>query len=385
MPSRYTQYGGAAGADHALREMVAERIATQMQQHEIERQRQGDARAERQLRVSEDTAKFNREAQQEQSDQVAAQRRQTVAHTLASDLAPEDALDPQQVATLRAGNLGSNVEHQPMTLPSRAITGYATTPERGKPSTGFLRTVQQPGQGERDVYRGTPTQRHTQEQQRQLQQWISQLPADSPQRMALEYQAMTGNNPPAALFPRAPTAPTARYSAHPMFDETGNQTGIGAFNNITGDMRPVNSGGGFLRSPGGGASSRQLPGRVENFLMQLRSKHPRYDEAMAELAPILANAQGETFSHLAAATALRQLYAQPAGNDPSSGLDVASILGTGGRSSGSGPSRPTTPSSAPASTGGRVTRAELRAVAQQLGISEQDASQQARARGLAVE
>lgn len=379
MPSKYTQYGGAAGADLALREMVAERLARQMQEREVQRQLQADNRAERQLRLSEETTRQNSQSLREQREMLADQRRQNTAHTLAGDLAIGDVLDPQQAATLRSGNLGSNVEHQPTTLPSRETAGFVTTSGSGKPSGGFLRTAQHQGQAERDVYRGTSAQRRTQDQQRQLQQWINRLPANSPERLSLEYQLMTGQNPPAALIPREPTA---RYSAHPMFDETGSQTGIGAFNNITGEMRPAN-GGGFLRMPGGG-SSRQLPARVENYLMQLRHKHPRHEDAIAELTSVLGNAPNETFSRVAAANALRQLYAEPTGNDALSGLDIGSILNSGEgaavtpRSDAASMGQPRPPA------GGSMTRAELRAVAQQLGINEQQAEQQARARGLSV-
>jgi len=200
------------------------------------------------------------------------------------------------------------------------------------------------------------------------------LPPNSPERRTLEYQMRTGNNPPAGFIDREPTD---RYSAHPMFDESGQQTGVGAFNSATGEFKPVRAGG-FLRAPSAsGGSSSRLPSRVEGFLFQLRNKHPRYEDALSELTSILANAPGETFSKVAASNALRQLYAQPTGgNDALSGIDVGSILNP----SSSQGARP----QAQAPSGGSMTRAELRAVAQQLGISEGEAEQEARARGMQV-
>jgi hypothetical protein len=367
MASRYAQFGGVAGAEGALRQIVAERIEAQMRQAQLERQAAADARAERQLRLSEDTARANREA-------VEDQRRQDAGRTVAGSLAIGDVLDPQQVATLRVGNLGGHVEHQSETLASRAMGGFGTTPSTKTPSQGMLRMVSNPRQAARDVYRGTPAQRRTHEQQRGLEHWIAGLPPNSPERRALEYQLRTGNNPPAGFLDREPAD---RYSAHPMFDENGDQIGVGAFNSTTGEFKPTKAGG-FLRSSRPTPStSRQLPERVEGFLMQLRSKHPRYDDALAELSGVLANAHGETFSKVAASNALRQLYAQPTGaRDAMAGIDVGSILNPT-------PSRSAQPH-APAGTGGAMTRAELRAVAQQLGISEGEAEQQARARGLQV-
>lgn len=375
MPSRFTQYGAAAGAEDALRQMVAERIQAQMQEAELERQRQADHRAERQLRVTEESSQANRDSLAEQRDALAEQRRQNAAHTLTGDLVIGDTLDPQQVATLRAGNLGSNIDSQPETLASRSMTGFGSMPGTKSPPVGFLRTVANPREAPREVYRGTPAQRRTQDQQKGLEQWIHGLPPNSPERRVLEYQLRTGNNPPAGFLEREPAD---RYSAHPMFDENGDQIGVGAFNSTTGEFKPTKAGG-FLRAPRQTTgTSRQLPDRVEGFLLQLRSKHPRYDDALAELSGVLANAHGETFSKVAASNALRQLYAQPTGsnNDALAGVDVGAILNPR--------AAPDTQPQAPAGTGGAVTRAELRAVAKQLGISESAAEQQARARGMQV-
>ena len=132
---------GVGGGRDELHRLVAERYAQQMQQAQLERQLQGDARAERQLRLSEETTRQNSESLREQREMLADQRRQNMAHVMAGDLAPGDSLDPQQAATLRAGNLGSNIEHQQAVLPSRTRAGYATALGTTTPSPGFLRTV----------------------------------------------------------------------------------------------------------------------------------------------------------------------------------------------------------------------------------------------------
>ena len=192
---------------------------------------------------------------------------------------------------------------------------------------------------------------------------------------------MTGNNPPAALIPREPTAPTARYSAHPMFDETGTRPASGRSTTSRAKCdRSIQAVAiyGFLVA----GSSRQLPARVRTS-DAASNKHPR-SRTRWRIHGVLANAPGETFSRVAAANALRQLYAEPTGNDALSGLDIGSILGGGGsQGPARTPSAPVGVASGPAA-GGTMTRAELRAVAQQLRINEQEAEQHARARGLSV-
>src|SRR3990167_10723394 len=49
MASRFTQYGGAAGAEQALREMVAERIAAQMEAEKVNQERYKLMQTDRQI------------------------------------------------------------------------------------------------------------------------------------------------------------------------------------------------------------------------------------------------------------------------------------------------------------------------------------------------
>ena len=118
------------------------------------------------------------------------------------------------------------------------------------------------------------------------------------------------------------------------------------------------------------------------LLMDLRAKHSQYESAFNELQRVLRDVT-EPVDRISAANALRQLYAQPTGTNDLSGL--LSDMTTGSRILGGGRGQPQAPAPAPTGQSNVITRAELQAVAQRLGITVQAAEAQARARQMRIE
>ena len=343
------------GAQQGLQQMIAQRLQREAvaEQQRANLEREAQARAELEQRRAYQTESLA--GLRDQREANADLRRQNAAHRLVQDLAPGDVLDPTAAETLRGGNLGALVDRQEATLPSRQMGGFLRTGKTA-PTGGFIRSVTREGNPERDLFRGTPAQRKAQQQQDELRRLVDSLP-EGPEKTALRFQLATGgDNPPAALLPRQPTS---RYSLHTTYDETGSPTGAVRFNAITGEAEPVDVGG-SLRAPGRG----QLPMRVQNYLLQLRSQHPQFEDAQAELSRVLANAPGETFDRIAASNQLRQLYSQPSGFDPFEQF-VRQLGITGGSPSGTPASQDTPPSgaaAAPYQPGQRVTLRDGRTV-----------------------
>lgn len=379
-------YGLAAVKDELLR-LVAERkrdaaIKQQLQQQDFENQLRRES-AEHQRRYQD--AQLASLA--EQRDANADLRRQNAAHQLEGDLTIGDPLDATASGTLRAAGRGGNIEQREAHLPSTQYTGFVRTAGAPNPAGGSIRTSL-PGDPAGEVYRGNPAQRQARQQQDTVARLIQSLPPGSRERLVLEYEQATGKNAPSIFMPTPPREPTPRYSLHPTFDDEGRQIGAVRFNAVTGDASPAELPGGFLRTPGGARTTTRLPARVQGFLMDLRARHATFNDAFQELQRVLANAPDEASDRLAASTALRSLYAQPTGQ----GSELDQLLRDGGDLSSGNQFLPEAPPvgrgaprSGAVSTSGTITRAELRAVAQRLGISEQAAAQQAQARGLQVQ
>lgn len=374
----------AAGVNKSLQDMILQRLERDKfaELTRVNRAREAQDQADLEQRRTYQTAQLASMA--DQRDALAEQRRQNAAHVLTGDLNVGDPLDDQQQTTLRAGNLGSLVESQPATLPSRSTTGFLrAAPGGAVPPTGVLRTSTQPGHAAGTIYRGTPSQRRTFEQRQELQRFIETLPANSPERRALEYQLQTGDNPPAGMFQRDVTP---SFQLQPLYDETGRPSGAIKFNQRTGDVTPVDLPG-KMRAPGRGlADDPELPRGVGNYLVQLRSKYGSYEQAIGELTRALPEIQQThpSFNAVKAGNALRQLFGQPVGTG---GFDLSpellSMLGRGAEAASGGRSQ--TPAASAAASGQVLTRTELQGVAKRLGISEHEAEQQARARGMQVQ
>lgn len=354
----------AAGMNNAVQQQLMRRMEQakfkEMQRSNMERERQNrDELEQRRQQQAESIAGLR-----EQREANSELRRQNAAHSLGGDLSIGDELDSTQAGTLRAGNMGSNVRHDTATLPSTQYGGAAAMPGAGdasfpttKAGGGFLTTRSNAGNAERDVYRGTPGQRKSQQQTEGLQRLIQRLPAGSRERQALEYQLSTGENAPAAMWPKEPTTPTPRYSMHQTYDESGMPGAAVRFNSLDGSATPIDLPGGSSIRGGKrpGADDPALPRGVQNYLMQLQSKYPSHGEAMAELQRAIPSIQEAhpSFSAVKAASALRGIYGQPSGSDSYGGYGPnvgggPSILGgdapmqagaAGGRAA-AGPAKP---------------------------------------------
>jgi hypothetical protein len=378
-----------ARRDAAVKEQLRARLFDEdMRRQEFE-QRKRDADEQRQF-------------MNDQREALAEQRRTNRANQVASNIGIGDVLDDEQVGILRGGGLGSNVERQGATLPSQQTTGYLRTtavPGAGnRPQFGAGRLIVRSLQGnpERDVWRGTPIQRRESQQDAEQRRIIAALPANHPARLALEYEAATGKGAPASMFPSQ--GDTTPFQLQPLYED-GLPTGAIRFNQRTGAVEPVDLGGAGIRAGRGGRA--QLPARVQNWILQLQQRHPNdYASAQREFAEVMQNAPNETFDRMAAAQALRGLYAQPTGMGDAwmfapeaqavlgalgGGMQPSTAPLTGGRG-GVPPGAMQQPAQAGSGAGRTrtTTRAAAREVAKRLGISEADAVEQLRQEGVEV-
>lgn len=320
------------------KQRLDERDYADKQRDYADTQRQQQFDNDLRLRDADDRRRHNDESRAALADRREANadlRRQNAATRLESGLAVGDVLDPTALDTLRGAGRGSNIEHQSATLPSTQHTGFIRTGLTG-PQGGAIRTTSYAGNPEQDLYRGT-------RQQRVSRQLIESLPAGSRERLALEYQEATGNNAPASFLPAPQRDPTPHYQLQPLYDESGRPSGGLSFNQLTGEARPITLPGN-LRAPGRGqGDDPELPRGVQQYLLQLRSKYPSYNDAVSELArampPILQ--AHPSFNTVKAGNALRQLFT---GADSfSAGGNVGPVL-EGDPSGGRGappPARPT--------------------------------------------
>lgn len=196
-------FGAGAGADmlqEVLQGLADRAFKAQSLQQAAQRTAQEQQRiAIEQQRATSDDAYRNEalKSLQDERQANASLRSQQSANALASVLTPGHVLDTQGASTLRAGNLGSLVQHQDSVLPSTAFQGGAQAGAQA-PTLGTMRMTDNAGHGEQDVYQGTDAQ---QQQAGQLKA-LRMIAAKDPNSPLGQWIAVTGGKgaPPSELF-----------------------------------------------------------------------------------------------------------------------------------------------------------------------------------------
>lgn len=154
--------GYAAGAGGDALEGLWQLLA---RQHDAEVSQQHDAQR---IKIAQQNADDNsaiRKQQQESMDEARAAtaklQAQQGADKVSGSLAPGSVLDQGGADALRAGDLGSLIEHQDSVLPSTSMAGIADASPKAPSIRGRLITTENAGHGEQDVYKGTGPQQET--------------------------------------------------------------------------------------------------------------------------------------------------------------------------------------------------------------------------------
>lgn len=269
--------GAGAGADmlqevlrnHYQRIADAQRIKQEQQRLDLERQR---------LAADADYRRQSLDALADQRNATVALRNQQRADRLSAALAPGSALDAGAVEALRSGDLGSLVEHQAAT-PLR-IVGAASA---GGP--GLTLPVLNPGNPERDVYRGTGTQQEQVRQRTEIQRLMADPNTpDSVRQYLMVAQAtgVHGGSLPAALFQSSDQDVVGR-------NPDGSLVSLGS---VPRGARIVNIGGGRPRGGAMGGDNPALPLGAQRYALDIAAKHGTdYNGALAEAQQYLADPQ----------------------------------------------------------------------------------------------
>lgn len=173
---------GLENAQQGLRQRIIDQLNQQREQQQMQI-------AERQQALREQEAqRAGEQFKMTQADHAAALADRTQASNVAnaSKLAPELPMDqnvaPQAAGIMKAGGLGGQL----YTPPTAGET------ESGKP---FDAATANPS-----MNLGTPGQQQAATTKRIMGRLLDSMPADSPERRALEYEQATGKNPPAGVF-----------------------------------------------------------------------------------------------------------------------------------------------------------------------------------------
>lgn len=398
--------GGLAALQASLRQRLADQIAQQERERLAQQQTFQNDLATRRMAMDEDTHRATQaRLLQQERDTAAAKVPLSIGDTIEQ---------PTYDRTFKDTATASLFTPQ-MTLPATQYGGGSTAPmlrgrlrrsENGGGSqdeggadmaasgTGYLRTAAPRVATGRLTYSGTPAQRSDADQKAVAARLIASFPEGSRERRALEYEQATGKSAPAGMFePRPVKEPTPHYQFLPTYDESGNPSGVVAGNTLTGDISTRTVPGGAQLRPPKVVDNPKIPRGVQDYLLQLRHTYGGdLQAAENELAGTWETIRA-AHPHAEAATvvgALRSMFGAAAGSSPLVGLGLSpSAIGIGGSVAAPGGGRggppPQRTGGPPAGGGQTMTRAELQAVADRLGISAAEAETQARARGITVQ
>lgn len=333
----------AYGANQTIQQLLLQRELQRMGVSPAQLAQRNQAREDEKLNLLRQQQQFNQQRQTALEQDAAQQKAATEANTLGDQLPPGLILSPSDPAAAmmqrggRAGLLTRNT-----TLPSTQITGtdlgnLTATP---RPSDNVVQSFTKEA-SQKQIDTNTDNAR--------------QAAKDANDLGLRWYEASQRNS----------HEPTPHYSIQPMYDEAGRPTGAIRFNTLTGEAGPIDlPAGGFLRAAPprrtAAADDPAFPNGVKDYAFQLRSRYTTLPPALTELQQAWPSirAAHPNADATKAVTALRQMYAEPAGSN-----SIAALLGG---SAGEGAPSNTLlatprPPSAPAAAGYHVgQRVQLR-------------------------
>lgn len=149
MPQRFAQYGGAAGADQVLQQIIAEKLAETQRQQALTQQQTENAQKNRQIAVQEQSAQSLATDRTDRLAETAHNNQVTGALRLAPLLKPGQDVASPDAANFQAAGMGSLLKEQPPQLPSTTMMGTGG---------GALRTTSNPAKPAGYEFTGTQTQ-----------------------------------------------------------------------------------------------------------------------------------------------------------------------------------------------------------------------------------
>jgi hypothetical protein len=206
--------GGAIGLQDVLRGLFERANANHVRQQEqqrinIEQQRANDEKAYRTLAA---------QSAADARTQAAKAQTQIRGLRIAGATKPGSIVQPETAQTLREADLGDLLEHQGATLPSSAMQGVAQASTKA-PAVAPMRTTQNAGHGEQDLYTGTAAQLQGEEDRKTRADQIAQARQD---KIDAASQATADKAEQAKLIASLRPAPQAPLVMVQTVDAQGN-------------------------------------------------------------------------------------------------------------------------------------------------------------------